>query len=143
MDQLKPAGRRYDSTYPGLRSAAAAARPGADGSLHTRMAPDWPEQALLRRPPASALRDRDCTRCVDRGRDASFDTRIRDDRGPAFPSVPGWIAARPLPAPNLAALVQRAVPVLKSIEKVIHPRWPTAFHLSGAPHATADLAQST
>jgi hypothetical protein len=41
------------------------------------------------------------------------------------PTFPGWIADRRLPAPHLAALVQRAVPVLKIIEKVVHPRWPT------------------
>ena len=35
--------------------------------------------------------------------------------------------ARPLPTRHLAALVQRAVPVLRYFEKVIHPRWPTPF----------------
>jgi len=52
---------------------------------------------------------------------------------PAFQMIAGWpapvfprrIAARPLPTRHLAALVQRAVPVLKFLEKAIHPRWPT------------------
>ncbi len=47
--------------------------------------------------------------------------------GRAAPVFPRLIATRPLPARHLAALVQRAVPVLKYLEKVIHPRWPTPF----------------
>jgi hypothetical protein len=34
-------------------------------------------------------------------------------------------ADRQLPTQHLAALVERAVPVLRHLEKVIHPRWPT------------------
>jgi hypothetical protein len=45
---------------------------------------------------------------------------------PVFPSA---IAARPFPTRHLAALVQRAVPALQKLEKVIHPRWHT-------PHET-------
>ena len=41
------------------------------------------------------------------------------------PAFPRRIAARPFPTGHLAALVQRAVPVLRFLEKVIHPRWPT------------------
>jgi len=43
------------------------------------------------------------------------------------PVFPRGIAARPLPTQHLAALVQRAVPVLRYFEKLIHPRWPTPF----------------
>jgi hypothetical protein len=45
--------------------------------------------------------------------------------GQPAPVFPRRIAARPLPTPYLAALVQRAVPVLRYLEKAIHPRWPT------------------
>jgi hypothetical protein len=45
--------------------------------------------------------------------------------GRPAPVFPRRIAARPLPTRHLAALVQRAVPVLKYLEKMIHPRWPT------------------
>jgi len=45
--------------------------------------------------------------------------------GRAAPVFPRRIAARPLPTRHLAALVQRAVPVLRYLEKMIHPRWPT------------------
>jgi hypothetical protein len=45
--------------------------------------------------------------------------------GRPAPVFPRRIAAHPLPARHLAALVQRAVPVLRYIEKLIHPRWPT------------------
>jgi hypothetical protein len=45
--------------------------------------------------------------------------------GHPAPIFPRRIAARPLPTPHLAALVQRAVPVLRYLEKMIHPRWPT------------------
>ena len=47
---------------------------------------------------------------------------IADQRMPVFPRR---IAVRPLPTRHLAALVQRAVPVLRYLEKLIHPRWPT------------------
>jgi hypothetical protein len=45
--------------------------------------------------------------------------------GRPAPIFPRRIAARRLPTRHLAALVQRAVPVLKYLEKVIHPRWRT------------------
>jgi len=38
---------------------------------------------------------------------------------------PRRIASRRLPTRRLAALVQRAVPALRFLEKMIHPRWPT------------------
>ena len=47
--------------------------------------------------------------------------------GQPAPVFPRSIAARPLPTRHLAALVQRAVPVLRYLEKVIHPRWSTPF----------------
>jgi hypothetical protein len=45
--------------------------------------------------------------------------------GRASPAFPTSIALRPLPTRHLAALLQRAVPVLRYLERVIHPRWPT------------------
>jgi len=45
--------------------------------------------------------------------------------GRAAPVFPRRIASRRLPTPHLAALVQRAVPVLIRLEKIVHPRWPT------------------
>ena len=45
--------------------------------------------------------------------------------GQPAPVFPRRIAARPLPTRHLAALVQRAVPVLRYLERFIHPRWPT------------------
>ena len=47
--------------------------------------------------------------------------------GKTVPVFPRCIGDRPLPTRHLAALVQRAVPVLRYFEKVIHPRWPTPF----------------
>ena len=47
--------------------------------------------------------------------------------GQPAPVFPRGIATRPLPTRHLAALVQRAVPVLRYLEKLIHPRWPTPF----------------
>ena len=38
---------------------------------------------------------------------------------------PRRIAFYPLPTQHLAAVVQRAVPVLRYLEKMVHPRWPT------------------
>src|SRR5512144_1145943 len=45
-------------------------------------------------------------------------------RRPA-PSFPRRIASHRFPTRHLAALIQRAVPVLRYLEKTIHPRWPT------------------
>jgi len=47
--------------------------------------------------------------------------------GKTAPVFPRCIGDRPLPTRHLAALVQRAIPVLRYLEKVIHPRWPTPF----------------
>ena len=56
--------------------------------------------------------------------------------GHNMPVFPHRIAARPLPTRHIAALAQRAVPVLRYREKLSHPRWPTPFdetkHLVGA-----------
>lgn len=53
--------------------------------------------------------------------------------GRPAPVFPRRIAARPLPTRHLAALVQRAVPVLRWLEKMIHPRWPTALAATQRP----------
>jgi hypothetical protein len=45
--------------------------------------------------------------------------------GKPAPIFPRGIAARPLPTRRLDALMQRAIPVLRYLEKMIHPRWPT------------------
>jgi hypothetical protein len=45
------------------------------------------------------------------------------------PVFPTSISDRALPARHLAALLQRALPVLRYLERVTHPRWPT-------PHET-------
>ena len=45
--------------------------------------------------------------------------------GRPAPSFPRRVAARPLPTRHLAVLVQRVVPVLRYLEKMFHPRWPT------------------
>lgn len=47
--------------------------------------------------------------------------------GQPVPVFPSRIAVWPLPTRHLTALVKRAVPVLRYMEKVIHPRWPTPF----------------
>jgi hypothetical protein len=43
--------------------------------------------------------------------------------GRPAPVFPRWIAARPLPTRHLGAVVQRAVTVLRYVEKAIYPRW--------------------
>jgi hypothetical protein len=45
--------------------------------------------------------------------------------GRPAPTFPRRIAARPVPTRHLGAVVQRAIPVLRFLEKTIHPRWPT------------------
>lgn len=43
--------------------------------------------------------------------------------GKPAPIFPRSIATRPLPTRHLAALFQRAIPVLRYLERMIHPRW--------------------
>jgi hypothetical protein len=50
--------------------------------------------------------------------------------GRPAPVFPRGISARPIPTRRLAALVQRAVPVLSYLEKTIHPRWSTPHELT-------------
>jgi hypothetical protein len=45
--------------------------------------------------------------------------------GRAAPIFPRRIATRSLPTRHLAAVVQRSIPLLRYLEKVIHPRWHT------------------
>ena len=47
--------------------------------------------------------------------------------GRQAPVFPRRLAAYPLSTPHLAAVMQRAIPVLKYLEKFIHPRWPTPY----------------
>jgi hypothetical protein len=47
------------------------------------------------------------------------------------PTFPRRITTRPLPTRHLAAMVQRSVPVLRYLEKVIHPRGHIAHHAIG------------
>ena len=44
--------------------------------------------------------------------------------GRPAPIFPRWIADRPLPTRHLGAVVQRAITVLRYVEKAIYPRWP-------------------
>jgi hypothetical protein len=50
--------------------------------------------------------------------------------GRAAPVFPRWIADRPLPTKHLGALVQRAISVLKYLEKVVGPRCRTPPELT-------------
>ena len=50
--------------------------------------------------------------------------------GQPAPVFPRRIAAHPLPTRHLAALVQRAVPVLRYLERMIRPRWPTPIAMT-------------
>jgi hypothetical protein len=49
---------------------------------------------------------------------------LRAHPGPVFPRA---VAARPIAARRLARLVRAVVPVLRAMERVIHPHWPTPF----------------
>ena len=49
---------------------------------------------------------------------------IAGRRAPVFPR---FITDRELPTKYLSRLGGRAIPVLRYLERVVHPRWPTAF----------------
>ena len=44
--------------------------------------------------------------------------------GRSAPVFPPWIAERPLPTRQLGAVVRRAIPMLRRIEKIVYPRGP-------------------
>lgn len=50
--------------------------------------------------------------------------------GKTAPAFPRRIAAHPLPAKYLSAVLQRSVPVLRYLEHVVHPRWHTPIELT-------------
>jgi hypothetical protein len=50
--------------------------------------------------------------------------------GRSAPVFPSWIADRPMPTKHLGPVVQRAISVLKYLEKVIRPRCPTPPELT-------------
>ena len=49
--------------------------------------------------------------------------------GRASPRFPAAIAARGLPARHFVKLVDRALPALRRVETMVHPRWPIAMTL--------------
>jgi hypothetical protein len=50
--------------------------------------------------------------------------------GRVAPVFPRRIATRPLPTRHLAGVVRRAIPVLRYLEKAIHPRWHTPLEVT-------------
>lgn len=44
--------------------------------------------------------------------------------GRPVPTFPRRIATRPLPTDKLNIILKRAIPILKVVERAIHPRWP-------------------
>jgi hypothetical protein len=47
--------------------------------------------------------------------------------GQESPSLPRFIALRRIPTPRITRLVRRAIPLLRRLETIIHPRWHTPF----------------
>jgi hypothetical protein len=47
--------------------------------------------------------------------------------GQESPSLPRFIALRRIPTPKIAPMVHRAIPLLRRLETIIHPRWHTPF----------------
>jgi hypothetical protein len=60
--------------------------------------------------------------------------------GSPAPIFPRWIAARPLSTRHLGAVMQRAIPMLRYLEKMIHPRCPTPL---GATKCVVGIAVLT
>lgn len=48
-------------------------------------------------------------------------------RAHARPAFPPLVGARPIAAPRLMRLIGRVVPVLRQLERVVHPRWPMPY----------------
>src|SRR5690606_7043761 len=47
--------------------------------------------------------------------------------GREAPVLPGWIARRSVRTARLVRLLRRAIPVLRRLERLVKPRWPTPF----------------
>ena len=43
------------------------------------------------------------------------------------PALPRFIADRSLPARKISRLVDRSIPVMRALERLVRPRWPTPF----------------
>jgi hypothetical protein len=43
------------------------------------------------------------------------------------PIFPRWVANRTLPARRVAAVIERSIPALKHLEKIVRPRWPLSM----------------
>jgi len=63
--------------------------------------------------------------------------------GHSAPVFPRRISARPLPTRHLARLIRRAVPVLRYVEKMAHPRWPTPHQATKRLVGTIVVIQNT
>jgi hypothetical protein len=63
--------------------------------------------------------------------------------GRSAPVFPRRIAARPLPTRHLAVLIRRAMPVLRYVEKMAHPRWPTPHQATKRLVGTVVVIQNT
>ena len=50
--------------------------------------------------------------------------------GRPAPAFPDGLADRPLPARHLASVIRRFLPMLKYLEQIAHPRWPTPHELT-------------
>ncbi|WP_442869236.1 exopolysaccharide biosynthesis protein [Bradyrhizobium sp. CCBAU 11357] len=106
--------------------------PCCSGPFHLGLADARPSQAILRdhHDPARAGRARTGLSIV-----AGLLLTI-----PAFqmiagkpaPVFPRRIATLSLPTKHLAAVVQRSLPVLRYLEKVVHPRWRTRWRQPSA-----------
>src|SRR6195952_1838448 len=62
--------------------------------------------------------------------------------GRSGPSFPRRIAVYPLRSSALAGIVKRALPLLATLEKIVHPRWPISPGLSRRAAGLAILALS-
>lgn len=63
--------------------------------------------------------------------------------GQPAPRFPRRIADRPLPTRHLAALLRRAIPALKYLERLTHPRWHAVLETAKRPVGAVVMTLST
>lgn len=63
--------------------------------------------------------------------------------GQPAPRFPRSIADHPLPTRRLAAMLQRAIPVLKHLERMTHPRWSAMIETAKRPVGAIVVTLST
>jgi Exopolysaccharide synthesis, ExoD len=114
---------QYENVHPRLRYLAGFARRGTGGSRQLGLADRQPSQAVVRPHHAFASHYRCRTRNLRRSRAIApaLHEGAEVPRGQRACGKPAWKGGSSAADDHL----ERAIPILRSLEKIVHPRYPT------------------